>query len=136
MGLPDDGDVVWGMPRTEKEIQNAILLALGCRRDLRVWRANAGAALDTRTGRMVTFGLKGQADISGVMVGGVRLEIEVKSSRGKQRKEQRAFQRMIWGMGGCYVLARSVEDAESGIDHFMECKWGSDIPVAVEGWWV
>lgn len=87
-----------------------ILLALGTRRDLRIWRSNCGAAR-TRTGRVVRFGVKGQADISGILAPtGKRIEIEAKSATGRQSEQQRRFQAMIEKHGGIYILARSVDD--------------------------
>lgn len=75
---------------------------------MRLWRSNVGVA---RVGkRVVRFGVVGQADLTGILPGGVRLEIEVKSSTGQQREEQRWYQETIERFGGVYVLARSVED--------------------------
>ncbi len=74
----------------EHQIQNDILREFGTRSDLRLWRANVGIAhMGNRT---VSFGLKGQADLSGILPDGRRLEIEVKSDTGRQREEQLAFQ--------------------------------------------
>ncbi len=61
--------------------------------------------------RFISFGLKGAADISGIIVGGVRLEIEIKSGEAKQSVEQKNFQKMIEKFGGIYILARSKDDA-------------------------
>ncbi len=93
----------------EHQIQNAILREFGTRSDMRLWRANVGVARMGKD-RTVAFGLKGQADLSGILPDGKRLEIEVKSATGRQREEQVAFQRMIERFKGIYVLARSVED--------------------------
>jgi len=96
------------MTETEKEIQNAIIRAFGTRTDMTIWRQNTGAA---RYGRQVVrFGIPGQADLSGILDGGRRIEIECKSPTGRQTHEQAAFQRMIEKRGGIYILARSVED--------------------------
>jgi len=64
---------------------------------------------------VVRFGLPGQADLTGILPGGVRLEIEVKRPGCPQTHEQRAFQRMIERFGGVYVLARSVQDVWTAI---------------------
>lgn len=105
------------MPR-EKQIQNAILRTFGTRRDMRLWRANVGAA---RFGRhVVRFGVPGQADLTGILPGGIRLEIEVKAPNGRQSREQQAFQRMIERFGGVYVLARSVEDVWRAIGEYLK----------------
>ena len=92
----------------ERAIQNDILRAFGSKRWMRLWRANVLAA---RMGdRFVRAGVAGQADLTGILPDGRRLEIEVKSDRGRQTEDQRNFQRMIERFGGVYVLARSVED--------------------------
>ena len=98
---------------TEKAIQNAILRAFGTRPDLRIWRANVGVARIGR--RVVRFGVPGQADLTGVLPNGRRIEIEVKSPDGRQSEDQANFQRMIERFGGLYVLARSVDDVQKAI---------------------
>lgn len=85
-----------------------ILRALGQRSDMRVWRNNSGVAFSKN--RAVRFGVPGQGDISGIRAGGQRIEIEVKSSIGRQSPQQRAFQAMIERFGGLYIVARRVED--------------------------
>lgn len=93
---------------TEKQLQNAILRAFGTLPGLRLWRANVGAArIGTRT---IRFGIRGQADLTGIVADGRRLEIEVKSATGRQTAEQRNFQEMIERFHGIYILARSVDD--------------------------
>jgi hypothetical protein len=97
----------------ELEIQNAILREFGTRRDLRIWRANCGVA---RMGnRVIRFGVPGQADLTGILPDGRRLEIEAKAPDGRQTEEQRNYQRMIERFGGVYVLARSVEDVRRAL---------------------
>ena len=64
----------------ERQVQNEILRAFGTKRGMRLWRANVGVA---RIGnRVVHFGVPGQADLTGILPGGVRLEVEVKSADG------------------------------------------------------
>ena len=92
----------------EKALQNDILRAFGTLPALRLWRANVGMArIGTRT---IRFGIPGQADLTGILPDGRRLEIEVKSPTGRQTAEQRSFQSMIERFHGVYILARSVED--------------------------
>lgn len=98
----------------ERSIQNAILRLLSGYRCLRVWRANAGAA--SFSGQVVRFGVKGQADLTGILPGGRRLEIEVKTATGRQSKEQIAYQRMIESLGGVYILARSPHDVAKRLE--------------------
>ncbi len=95
----------------EKQVQNDILRAFATRSDMRLWRANTGAARSGR--RVIRFGVPGQADLTGILPGGVRLEIEVKRagvSAGRMSESQRNFKDMIERFGGVYVLARSVDD--------------------------
>lgn len=98
---------------TEKQIQNLILLTFGTRHDMRIWRANVGVAQMGR--RIVRFGVPGQADLTGILPGGIRLEIEVKTNAGQQTAEQKNYQRIIERFGGVYVLARSVDDVWAAI---------------------
>ncbi len=97
-----------GTKITERQTQNAILREFGTRNDMRLWRANVGVARFGR--RTVAFGIPGQADLTGILPGGIRLEIEVKGPNGRQTEDQRNFARMIERFGGIYVLARSVQD--------------------------
>lgn len=102
----------------EKQIQNEILRVFGARPDMRLWRANVGMMVID--GRPVRFGIKGQADLTGILAGGRRLEIEVKSPTGKQSEDQRNFQAMIERQGGLYILARSVQDVEEALEKAKE----------------
>lgn len=83
-------------------------------RDVRVWRNNrfVGLAIgkDGRE-RLVSAGVNGQADISGI-VGpwGIRLEVEVKVGKDKQNEDQKNFQAMIERLGGIYVVARNATE--------------------------
>lgn len=97
---------------TEAAIQQAILAEFGARSDLRLWRQNTGAAV-TKQGSLVRFGIPGQADISGIRSDGVRIEIEVKTARGRQSQAQRRWQAMIEKHNGIYILARSVDDVRA-----------------------
>lgn len=99
---------------TEKSIQNAILRRYGTDPRLRLWRANAGVA--SYGPRTVHFGVVGQADLTGILPGGRRLEIECKSPTGSQTLEQKNYQVMVEKFGGVYVLARSVEDVERVVE--------------------
>ena len=103
---------------TEKQVQNAILREFGTRPELRLWRQNTGAARVGR--RFVRFGVPGQADLTGILRGGRRLEIEIKSPIGRQTPDQRAFQALIERFGGVYALARTVEDVCRAIGDDLE----------------
>ena len=110
--------------KREIEIVNEVLQILGQRPELcRVWRQNTGCLHSRRSsipsskhridklGRPVRFGVNGAGDISGLLVDGRRLEIEVKTETGKQSDEQKNFEAMIRRFGGVYLLVRSAEEA-------------------------
>ena len=82
----------------------ARLLALG----LFVWRQNTGKA--QMRGRWVQFGLPGQADLTGVLPNGRRLEVELKSDSGRLSLDQRAFRDRITASGGLYIAARTLDE--------------------------
>jgi hypothetical protein len=105
-------------PQSESEIQAEILRVLGARPDLRLWRANTGVAFNPR-GRAVRFGVPGQADLSGILAGGRRLEIEIKNARGKQTPEQVHFGAMIVRFGGLYIVAHSLHEALTAIEEVL-----------------
>lgn len=98
---------------SEAETQAAILRAYRGTR-LALWRQNTGAV---KIGsRFVRFGLKGAADLQGVLSpGGRAVYIEVKSARGRLRPEQEAFRRMVEKHGALWVLARSVDDVRKAV---------------------
>ena len=72
--------------------------------------------------QVVRYGVPGQADLSGILKDGRRLEIETKSARGRQSQQQLAFERMITKFGGVYIVARSVEEALSRLRSLGYCK--------------
>ena len=93
---------------TEKQIQNAILREFGTKPWIRLWRQNTGVA---RIGkRVVRFGVPGQADLTGILFDGRRIEIEIKSATGRQTEDQKNFQAIITRFKGVYILARSISD--------------------------
>lgn len=104
------------MSGPEHHLQQAILLALGKRKDLRLWRQNGGVATSEDGSRWVRFGIPGCADLSGVLADGRRLEIEVKRPGGQLSDQQRAFQAMIERFNGVYIVARSVDEALAGVE--------------------
>lgn len=94
----------------EATLQRLILARLNALPGVHVWRSNTGAARGP-DGRLIRFGVAGQADITGLLPGGRRLEVEVKTRTGRVRPEQRQFQDLITAHGGLYILARSLDDA-------------------------
>lgn len=111
------------MANPETVIQQQIRLALGSRKDLRLFRNNTGSLPDPRTGRPIQFGLaKGSADLIGLrtvtvtpeMVGqrlAVFTSLEVKTPNGRLTPEQRNWLEMVRDRGGIAGVVRSVQDA-------------------------
>ena len=103
---------------SEADILRSIRLAIGGRDDVVIWRNSAGLAEHTdRQGRRtkVPYGLcKGAADLIGIIKPSGRfLAIEVKTSTGKLRPEQKNFLRLIKSLGGVAGVARSVAEANA-----------------------
>lgn len=94
---------------SETEIQRQILEALALIPGVYAWRNNTGAI--QRMGRFVRFGITGQGDITGVLPGGRRLEIEVKVPKAEPSEEQVKFGARINAAGGLWFVAHSLEEA-------------------------
>lgn len=93
-----------------------IMVELSKNPNVRVWANNTGVAESLDSYRVVRYGLVGSADITGIIgPNGTRLEIEVKTGKGKQTLNQKNFEQMIKKLGGVYIVARSVLDATEGI---------------------
>ncbi len=61
-------------------------------------------------GRVVRYGIKGGADLIGIMAPRGRfLAIEVKTGGAKQSPQQKSFERIVTSRGGLYLVSRSVE---------------------------
>jgi hypothetical protein len=95
---------------SEAVFMRRLMLALGRRPDMRLWRQNVGSIpVRDERGRIVrvfhTGVPKGASDISGyVRPEGWRLEIEVKGPDGVRTREQETFARLV-SQGGCvYAL--------------------------------
>lgn len=94
---------------SEDEFMRHLIVALSASGIGRVYRQNAGAikTTDETTGKeyFVTLAPAGAADISGILRGGRRIEVECKKGRtDKQRKAQKEWQAMIESWGGVYVV--------------------------------
>lgn len=119
--------------RSEKAVQNDILLDVSSWPDTMVYRNNTGMAWQgervklapgsvfkvepgmviLRNGRPIKFGLEGSADIIGSSKG-KPLAIEVKKQvTGRQSEQQGRFETAWTKAGGLYILAKSVEDART-----------------------
>ena len=87
------------------------MLAFGSRPDLVIWKNATGTARAFNDPeRVISFGLKGSADIIGFTNGGRFVAIECKTGNAKQTKSQLNFQKMCEKMGAVYILARNVDD--------------------------
>lgn len=78
----------------------------------RAWARNVGLFTDLR-GKKRFIGIKGEADVQGILRGGWALAIEVKTGRAVRTPEQIAWGRMWTGLDGCYVVAR-YSDCDDG----------------------
>ena len=94
--------------KSEAQIMRECLCWLQHQYFCRAWRANTGVAKIGE--RFIHFGLPGQADITGILRDGRRLEVEVKTAIGKQSDKQKQFQETIEKFGGVYFLVRSLND--------------------------
>jgi hypothetical protein len=104
------------MSKSESTIRNEIMLALGARRNILVHRINVGKAraFDDPS-RVVDFGPPpGTADII-CCIDGKFVAIEVKTTIGRQRPEQKNYEAAVGNRNGIYILARSVEDVVNAL---------------------
>jgi len=110
--------------KAERVVQGEIMLAIGARPFLRIWRQNVGKARSFDGRRVIDFGPPpGAADLSGVLACGRRLEIECKAEGGRLSIDQRTFRNVMQEWGAVYFVARSVEDAEEQLaSHLQGCK--------------
>lgn len=101
--LSDGTEVTKETP--EDVIQSDVILRVNkdFQKYLTLWRNSRGVA-KTPEGGMYSFGINGQADASGIIKPGIRLEIEFKRKGKKQSKAQVKFQKMIEKHGGIYLL--------------------------------
>ena len=121
----------------ESTLQKQILAEFGSLPWLRLIRCNTGQAwtgnkveqirahvtvlvspgdVVIRRAHPIKFGVPGAADINGIIAPtGQRIEIENKSSTGRQTKDQEKYQAMIEKMGGIYILAKSIDDVYRGL---------------------
>lgn len=103
----------------EGQLQRLVLDWLAAKHIL-AFRMNSGTLRDT-TGRPVTFGVPGMADILAFpmmpIVGPIKPTwvpcpswLELKATTGKQSDLQKSFQALVESHGHRYIVARSVED--------------------------
>lgn len=107
---------------TESQIQARVLLTLGRRPDVRIFRNNVGAYKDIN-GVLRRFGLcVGSADLIGwVMVEGraVFLSVEIKTPEGKTSEQQDKWLCNVRRMGGIAFIARSAEEAVAELESYI-----------------
>lgn len=121
-------DVMRTTLKTPERDVLAAVLELGHRHPAIAWlaRANTGSGYLLRAdqyhrlvaaghiradeARFMRFGIKGAADLTGMLRGGRRLEIECKADRGVVSDEQKAFGEGVNGGGGLWILARGIDD--------------------------
>jgi hypothetical protein len=80
------------------------------------------AAKILKSARPVTYGVPGQADLSGILGDGRRLEVELKAGAGKQRDQQKKYEEMIRSHRGIYILARSADEAEGKVKEVLDAE--------------
>lgn len=87
------------------------------------WRSNSGSLF--LHGRHINLGPLGCADISVVVPPlGRFVGIEVKSEKGKVRKDQVTYAQGLTHQGGLYFIVRSVQDAKDAIAQALgEATW-------------
>lgn len=98
------------MGKRESFVAYEIVRVWGSHPRLRIWRQNTGKVKIGE--RWVTFGIPGQADWTGLVDTGLRIELETKTESGKQSEDQKVFQAMIERFNGKYILARCLEDMD------------------------
>lgn len=98
-------------------LKNEILLALGSRRDMKVWNNPTGMFLSIATHNVVRCGQKGQPDILGVLgPEGRMICIEVKTGGAVLDEDQKAWRSIAEGLGALYIEARTVKDVTDKLE--------------------
>jgi hypothetical protein len=103
----------------ERDIQRAIMLALGCEPGLILRRNTVGFTeeFDDKTNqkRGITYGLgKGSPDLVGSL-SGRWFCLETKSAKGRLRPEQKVWHEQERANGGFVAVVRSVEEAQAAL---------------------
>jgi hypothetical protein len=112
---------------SEKAIQSDIMLRIGGRKDVRLFRNNVGEA-KSADGRYIIYGLcPGSGDLIGWqtvtitpdMVGqrfARFLSVEVKGPRGAIRPDQQNWLEQVQAAGGIAIVARSADAVQDRLD--------------------
>jgi len=93
----------------EADVLKAVLATLEMHPKV-AWVARMNSGAFEVEGRFIKAGFKGCSDIIGMLKGGRLLAVECKSSKGKETADQAAFGARVADDGGCYFVARSVDD--------------------------
>ena len=104
----------------EKEVIKAVLEWLGWHH-IFAWRQNSGRfffKVGSKT-RMFNTGIKGQADITGILEDGKRLEIECKRRGEGPTPDQKAFLNKMKENGGVAFVAYEIEDLEKQLKDYI-----------------
>ena len=104
--------------KSEKQIQKLILDWLRWNKVF-CWKSNNVGIYRKDTNHYIPVGLKGVADILGIINGGVFLAIEVKSGKGKVSPYQREFLQNITDNGGVSFVARCLEDVKLSLKDYL-----------------
>lgn len=103
------------MVNEHSKLVNELLLMIG--RDfpnIRAWK-NATGTTKIET-RIIKFGLKGSADILGIMKpDGRLLAIECKTGQAIQSKFQKNFEKMIVDFGGIYLVSHAAQETRADL---------------------
>ena len=103
------------MINNHSKLVNELLLMIG--RDfpnIRCWK-NATGVTKVKT-RVIKFGLKGSADILGIIKpSGKLLAIECKTGQAIQSKFQKNFENMILDFGGIYLVSHAVQGTRADL---------------------
>lgn len=70
----------------------------------RIWNNETGVARSMDGSRMIRYGKEGSADLTGIMPDGIRIEIEIKIKKDKQRDGQKIFEEIIVQRNGIYII--------------------------------
>ena len=90
-----------------QELLNQVLMYISTNyKNLRLWKNNTGKALSFDLKRVLSYGLKGSADITGITDQGIRIEIEIKTGKAVQSDAQKNFMEMIRSKNGIYIVCR------------------------------
>jgi hypothetical protein len=100
---------------TEADVLRACLDWLNLQPGVLCWRQNTGAVVSEYRGRkrLVRFGPRGQADITGIARGGVRVEVEIKREGKRPTEEQLRRLELLRAYGAIALWCDSLESCQA-----------------------